>query len=247
MENQASEIGIEDFSIANIQNSKEGLLEDDFNVNGTAGYECDQSRIINMSGVANSWIRNINTYKPEGNADYHILSNGILLAGTKNVTVDNCTIEYPQYRGANGNGYLYQIEGNDNLISNSKAIAGGHNFTYANFSANGNVLYNRHAGNSYKETDFHMYFSMANLIDTMTLDGDAISTITRRGMQFLKSKYAVTLPYGTAAIPKIDAEALSPDAKVTITQPTAVNGAGKVTIENKGASKEYLIECAARQ
>ncbi|RIX46564.1 hypothetical protein D3P08_26100 [Paenibacillus nanensis] len=174
-----SEIGLEDFSIANVQNSKSGLGEDDFKVEGTAGYETDNAKVINVIAAANSWIRNISTYKPEGNSTYHILSKGIILDRTKNITVDHVTMQYPQYRGANGNGYLYQLIGNDNLITDSNAVGARHSFTYANFSANGNVLHNVYSENSFYLTDFHMYLSMANLIDNMTVNGDAISAITR--------------------------------------------------------------------
>jgi hypothetical protein len=178
-EKPVEEVGIEGFSIANVQNPNSGLGENDFNVVGTAGYESDNAKAINVVGVANSWIRNLNTYKPAGNETYHILSKGIILDRTKNMTVDNVTMEYPQYRGANGNGYLFQFIGNDNLISNSKAVAARHSYTYANVSANGNVLYNSVSEDPTLLTDFHMYLSMANLIDNMTMRGDAISAITR--------------------------------------------------------------------
>ncbi|WP_178019506.1 discoidin domain-containing protein [uncultured Paenibacillus sp.] len=173
------EVGLEDFSIANVQNSKPGLGEDDFKVEGTAGYEADNAKAINVIAAANSWIRNVGTYKPPGNADYHILSKGIILDRTKNVTVEKVTMQYPQYRGANGNGYLYQFIGNDNLIVGSRAVGARHSFTYANFSANGNVLLDSYSENSYYLTDFHMYLSMANLIDNFAVNGDAISAITR--------------------------------------------------------------------
>ena len=174
-----SEVGIEDFSIANVQNHNSGLGEDDYKVVGTAGYESDNAKVINLIAVANSWVRNVSTYKPEGNSTYHILSKGIILDRTKNVTVDHVTMQYPQYRGANGNGYLYQFIGNDNLITDSNAIAARHSFTFANFSANGNVMHNVYSENSSLMTDFHMYLSMANLIDNMTLNGDGISAISR--------------------------------------------------------------------
>lgn len=352
-----SEVGIEDFSIANVQNAKSGLGEDDYKVVGTAGYEADNAKVINMIAVANSWVRNLNTYKPAGNATYHILSKGIILDRTKNVTVDNVTMQYPQYRGANGNGYLYQFIGNDNLIANSKAIAARHSFTYANFSGNGNVLHNVYSENSSLMTDFHMYLSMANLIDNMTLNGDGISAITRdygssatnrhgvvttesvfwnttgqaahsskngiiieseqfgngyivgtkgavtgvnvnivgsipdtntkpfdmaegvgeggrlvpqslyadqfdrrssgkeltlqsllvngeaiSGMQFLKTKYAVTLPYGTTQVPVIAAKALAEDAVVSITQPAGTNGTGIIQVSKHGATQEYRVQ-----
>ncbi|MDU4695875.1 MAG: glycosyl hydrolase family 28-related protein [Paenibacillus sp.] len=173
------EVGLEDFSIANVQNSRPGLGEDDFKVEGTAGYEADNAKAINVIAAANSWIRNVGTYKPPGNTEYHILSKGVILDRTKNVTVEKVTMQYPQYRGANGNGYLYQFIGNDNLITGSRAVGARHSFTYANFSANGNVLLDAYSENSFYLTDFHMYLSMANLIDNFTVNGDAISAITR--------------------------------------------------------------------
>lgn len=350
------EAGLEDFSIASIQNPKSGLAEDDFKVIGTAGYEIDNAKAINMIAVADSWVRNVSSYKPEGNTTYHLSSKGIILDRTKNVTVDNVTMEYPQYRGANGNGYLYQFIGNDNLIANSNAVGARHSFTYANFSANGNVLHNVYSENSTLLTDFHMYLSMANLIDNMSLNGDGISAITRdygssptnrhgvvttesvfwnttgiaahrskngiiieseqfgngyiigtkgavtgvkvdivgsipeadtspfdmaegigegerlnpqslyedqfarrtagmelglqsllvnggavNGMQFLKSRYTYTLPYGTEQVPVIQAAALAPDAQVVIEQPETTTDTGIITVARDGASKTYHI------
>ncbi|MBJ6360709.1 S-layer homology domain-containing protein [Paenibacillus sp. GCM10012307] len=351
-----SEVGLEDFSIATIQNSKDGIGEDDFRVIGTAGYEVDNAKAINMVAVVNSWVRNVSSYKPEGNLTYHLSSKGIILDRTKNVTIDNVTLEYPQYRGANGNGYLYQFIGNDNLIANSKAVGARHNFTYANFSANGNVLYNVHSEHSSLLTDFHMYLSMANLIDNMTLNGDTISAITRdygssptnrhgvvstesvfwnttgiaahsskngiiieseqfgngyiigtqgaatgvkvdiagsipeadtspfdmaegigegerlnpqslyvdqfarrtaelelglqsllvngeavNGMQFLKTIYTHTLPYGTEQIPVIGAAPFSSDAQIEIEQPKTTTDTGRITVTKGGTSKTYDV------
>ncbi|MUG43511.1 discoidin domain-containing protein [Paenibacillus woosongensis] len=357
-ESPISEVGIEDFSISNIQNSKSGLGEDDFKVEGTAGYESDNSKVINVIAAADSWIRNISTYKPAGNSTYHILSKGIILDRTKNVTVDQVTMEHPQYRGANGNGYLYQFIGNDNLIANSHAVGARHSFTFANFSANGNVMHNVYSENSSLLTDFHMYLSMANLIDNMTLNGDGISAITRDygssetnrhgvvttesvfwnttgqaahpsksangiiveseqfghgyvigtkgavtgvnvqitgsiadtdtrpfdmaegigqgerltpqslfsdqferrdrrfdwglssllvngeaidGMQFLRTSYTYTLPYGSTLTPTIQAAALASDAEISITQPSGTSGTGIIRVTKDGISQEYQV------
>ncbi|MDR9746023.1 discoidin domain-containing protein [Paenibacillus taichungensis] len=351
------EVGLEDFSIANIQNAKSGLGEDDFKVVGTAGYEADNAKAVNVIAVANSWIRNINTYKPAGNTDYHLLSKGIILDRTKNVTVDHVTMQYPQYRGANGNGYLYQFIGNDNLIKNSKAIGARHSFTYANFSANGNVLQGSYSEKPSLLTDFHMYLSMANLIDNLVVNGDGISAITRDygssetnrhgvvttesvfwnttgqaahpsksgviveseqfgngyvigtkgkdtgvnvnivgsipdantqpfdmaegigegdrlspqslyqdqskkrikdlhlglqsllvngeaigGMQFLRTDYVHTLPYGTTETPIISAKAFAKEAKVKIKQPQGTNGTGEITVSYRGHNQNVRVK-----
>ncbi|RXZ82924.1 DNRLRE domain-containing protein [Paenibacillaceae bacterium] len=356
------EIGLEDFSIANMQNSNSGLDENDYREPGTAGYESDNAKAINMIAVADSWIRNVSTYKPPGNAAYHLLSNGIILDRTKNVTIDHVTMQYPQYRGANGNGYLYQFKGNDSLVTESTAVAARHNFTFANFAANGNVMHNVRGENSTLLTDFHMYLSMANLIDNMTLDRDGISAISRdygssatnrhgvvttesvfwnttgiaahrskngiiieseqfghgyiigtkgavtgvnvdiigsisdtdtspfdmaegiaegerltpqslyedqaqrrlnafelalqsllvngeavSGMQFLRTGYTYTLPYGTEQIPTIQATPRSSAAEVTITQPAATNGTGVIHVEKDGISQSYTIDFRVAQ
>ncbi|MEC0310999.1 glycosyl hydrolase family 28-related protein [Paenibacillus lautus] len=355
-EDPIAEIGLEDFSLANVQNSKPGLGEDDFKVIGTAGYESDNAKAINVVAAANSWIRNVNTYKPSGNEDYHILSKGIILDRTKNVTVEDVTMQYPQYRGANGNGYLYQFIGNDNLIKNSKAVGARHSFTYANFSANGNVLQGAYSENPSLLTDFHMYLSMANLIDNLVVNGDAISAITRdygssetnrhgvvttesvfwnttgqaahrskpgviveseqfgngyvigtkgsvtgvnvhivgsipdantqpfdmaegigegtrlspqslyqdqtknrmdqinlglqsllidgepiAGMQFLRTEYAHTLPYGTSEPPVIAATPFSKDAKISIRQPRGADGTGEIIITYRGHTRKVKV------
>ncbi|MCP4449726.1 MAG: hypothetical protein GY811_31000, partial [Myxococcales bacterium] len=73
------EIGIEELSIGNVQNTTPGMDTDDYTIPGRGGYEVHASFAIYLTAVVNSWVRNVSTFKPEGNNRAHLLSNGIRL------------------------------------------------------------------------------------------------------------------------------------------------------------------------
>ena len=72
-----------------------------------------------FDGADNCWARGISSYCPPGNdANIHLLSHGVRLMRTRNVTVEDCFFAYPQYRGEGGNGYMYTLYGNECLLKN---------------------------------------------------------------------------------------------------------------------------------
>ena len=174
-----SESGVERFSIGNKESTLLGLDMLDFDKPGTAGYSVHNSMAISFKGVANCWARNINTYVPEGNNGTHILSKGIVMENTRNITVDNCRVSNPQYLGEGGNGYAFQSIGNDNLVTNCVADNARHSFTLSFMNSNGNVFYNNTSNNGMYLSDFHMHLSMANLFDSTILNGDSIDAAIR--------------------------------------------------------------------
>lgn len=178
-----TEVGLEGFSIGMAESSKDGLAALDFQNPGTAGYDAHFSHAVFFKDVANGWMRNVHTYAPEGNAGgYHILSRGVMLERVRGITVENCDFRKPQYLGGGGNGYLFTLAGNECLIKDCYAEGGRHNFTFQKMYASGNVILNCTTVDGYLPSDFHMYLSVANLIDGMTCDGD-----------FLEARYR---PYG---------------------------------------------------
>lgn len=180
---QITETGLEDFSIGNREHPGEGWGEEDHGVEGTAAYEVHQSHVITFASAENCWMRRVNTFAPRGNAaGVHILSNGAKFERSRNVTFIDCDWRHAQYKGGGGNGYLYTFQGNDCLVRDSHAEGGRHNFDFGFMSASGNVIHNCVSKDGRMASDFHMLFSVANLLDNITCDGD-----------FLEARYR---PYG---------------------------------------------------
>ena len=174
------ECGIEDLSIGNTENPKSGWDEESYSTSGTGAYDVHFSQAISMNYVEDSWIKNVNTYKPEVNTlDFHILSNCLILRSCRQVTVDSCFFQKPQYEGGGGNGYMYTLESNDCLIKNSRANHSRHNYDFKYPFSNGNVIHNCRGENSKYSSDFHMFLSMSNLFDVFTVNGDYLESMFR--------------------------------------------------------------------
>ncbi|MBN1525738.1 MAG: discoidin domain-containing protein [Spirochaetales bacterium] len=194
-ESPLTDVGIESFSIGNVQNPKSGDGDEDYNTLGTMAYEVHGSHAIDFKFTVNSWVKNIDTFKPAANSgDFHVLSNMMLLYQTRGVTVYECTFQKPQYEGGGGNGYMYTLAGNDNLITNCEAIHSRHNYDFKYMYSNGNVITQCVSTTPRLVSDFHMFLSMANLFDKMTVNADAISAVWR--------------PYGTTIHGQVTSESV---------------------------------------
>ena len=167
------ETGLEGFSIGMRQSPLQGFGDNDYTVQGTAGYAVHASAAIQMLYCEDSWGRDIGTFLPDGNdARVHIHSHGIRLHYSRQVTLTNCDFRHAQYHGGGGNGYLYTFSGNDCLIRDSYAENGRHNYDFQNMWCSGNVLWRSTSKDGSLPSDFHMYLSQANLLDNVTCDGD---------------------------------------------------------------------------
>jgi hypothetical protein len=181
---QVRESGIENLSIGNTEHPGIGFGDNDYPIAGTAAYDCHASFAIKLVNTINCWVRNVGTFAPQGNADdHHILSNGIEVSESLNVTLEGCDILYPQYGGGGGNGYLYRISANETLLKECSARFGRHNFVISGFSTSGNVFYrcfSEFTGypGSARASDTHIAMSQSNLWDNVRLKKD-----------FLESKY----------------------------------------------------------
>lgn len=177
---QLSESGIEYLSIGNVDNTKEGMGEGDFNVAGTAAYEVHNSHLIEFRYAENCWIKSVSTYRPvENTTNTHILSNCLLVKNSRFVTVEDCDFRNTLYNGEGGNGYLYCLMSNDCLIKNCYAENARHNYDFKMMESNGNVILNCKSKNPRFPSDFHMMLSMANLFDGFISDGDFIDASFR--------------------------------------------------------------------
>jgi len=174
-----SEVGLEDFSLGMKQHPGEGWGEEDFGVEGTAAYDVHQSHAIVFTSAENCWMRRVNSFAPSGNSPtVHVLSNGVKFLRSRQVTAEDCDWRNTQYQGGGGNGYLYTLHGNECLIHRCRAENGRHNYDFGTMASSGNVLLDCLAKDGRLASDFHMHFSVSNLHDNTTCDGD-----------FLEAKY----------------------------------------------------------
>lgn len=176
------ESGIEDFSIGMRQHPGGGLDDDDSKnaTPGTTAYEIFRAAAVVFDSAENCWARRIGTFRPESNPDnYHLLSHGLRIFRSRQLTVEDCEFSFPQYRGEGGNGYMFTLYGNDCLLKGCTGEAGRHNYSLGEMSANGNVIVRCKAKDGRLPSDFHMFFSLANLFDSTSCDGDFLQAILR--------------------------------------------------------------------
>ncbi len=188
-----SEVGIEHLSIGNREHPGSGFENNDYTQSGTAAYEVHDSKMIHIERAVNSWVQNVNTYRPSVNTnDYHLLSNAIVLEQTRNISVVNSNLKNPQYRGGGGNGYHITIKGNDNLIQDIITENGRHNYSFALMRSNGNVIHRSTSTDPTELLDFHRHLSMSNLLDSLTLNNDTIQASVRPFPSTSNQKHGIT-------------------------------------------------------
>lgn len=201
LNNMISEVGLQDFSIGNVQHpGTTGWGEEDYTVSTNSSYDCAASYVIVFNYVLNSWMKNISSYKYSGNTTgTNILSNGILVQYSRSVTIDSCTMQYAQFGGGGGNGYAYRISANECLMKNSIAYYIRHGIVFSSMWSSGNVIHKCRdiktgiqCGNTGSMStsgwgsDHHMHFSQSNLIDQCYSENSAYVAFYR--------------PYGSAPL-----------------------------------------------
>jgi hypothetical protein len=177
------EIGLENFSIGMLENPlTTGWGDNDYTIAGTGAYQVTNSSAIMLMSAENCWVKQVNTYHPAQNTastisrpqpdNINVISGARALSDTRLITVDSCNRGYSQYNGNGGNGYIYNLAGQEALIINCTAQYGRHNFSLNLMECSGNVIQNCSSSMSRNSSDFHQYLSPANLIDNITLDGE---------------------------------------------------------------------------
>ena len=195
-----SEVGLEDFSIGMRQHPAPGWetiiprlcpipvkgdnmthvdspdwSEGAFDTTNTPAYAVHASYAIAFARAENCWMQRVHTYAPSGNTPgVHVLSNTLILAESRFVTVDSCDLKFPQYEGGGGNGYHFVMHGEECLLRNCIAEGGRHNYDFVEMHTSGNVILDCTARNGKLPSDFHMYFAAANLFDGTICDGDSL-------------------------------------------------------------------------
>ncbi len=194
------EVGIEHIGIGMLENTKSGLGEQDYDIQGTAAYDLASSNAIRIEHTVNAWIQDVKSYQPSVNkiidswvgGGYHIQSNGIEVTQSRFVTISNCDFRNSEYRGGDGNGHFYQIEANDVLITHSRGENGRHNFSFKGAVTSGSVMQYTYAGKGWHMSDFHTKLSQGNLIDNHTVAGDAIESRNRYDNGSVGSRHGIT-------------------------------------------------------
>jgi hypothetical protein len=174
------ECGIEALSIGNVQHPGKGWQSDDYLVPGTGAYDVHESWMVSFSRARNCWARDVHSYQAEGNSfTCHLLSNGIQIQISSNITLRDCSMKRPEYGGAGGNGYMFRLtHGNDCLIENCLADFSRHGFVNSHAGSSGNVFHKCEDRNTKRSTgntgyiltggdgsDNHMHFSHSSLWD----------------------------------------------------------------------------------
>jgi hypothetical protein len=173
------EVAVENLSMGSRAITYGSMGDDDWEVPGTGAYEVHNSSLIEVNHVANGWVRNVSSYRPDENHDHHFLSNGIRIRFARSVVVDNVDLRHSQYHGSGGNGYHFSIQGSDSLFTSCFSRDARHNFNVALIVATGNVIHESTAMEGRMPVEFHMHLSPANLIDSMVTEDDSISAVRR--------------------------------------------------------------------
>lgn len=178
-----TEVGLEDFSFANVQHPGTTWGDDDYLVSGTPGYEVHNSYFIRFGRVRDCWARRLSTYQPAVNSSTaHVLSGGMAIVESTHVTIEDCSFQRPQYGGGGGNGYMFLLlNSGELLLQRSTARFSRHGFSIAGIGASGMVLHEcldadtgraTGATGSYNTSgsgsDLHRHFSQAILFDRCT-------------------------------------------------------------------------------
>lgn len=179
------EVGLEDFSFANVQHPGDTWAEGDHAVEGTAAHDVHGSFFIMIERAQDIWVRRLATYQPVANTTTaHLISGGVNVRESTHVTIEDCVFQRPQYGGGGGNGYLFRlIHTGESLVQRCEARFSRHGFMVSGIGASGNVFHDcldaetgraTGASGSYvtsgNASDHHMHFSQANLFDVCTAE-----------------------------------------------------------------------------
>ena len=188
-----AEVGLEDFSIGNLEHpdhDASGWVEAAFGNSSAAAYQTHGSALIRLERVWNSWVRRVESFRPEDNTlDTHFLSNGLIISHCRGLTIKEVVMRNSLYGGAGGNGYHYRFTNSaDNLVIRCVSDRNRHGFVFSSMGTSGNVIHDcldretrravlgRPSGSG---SDHHMHFSHSNLVDQCVADNSFFASIYR--------------------------------------------------------------------
>ena len=173
-------VGLEDFSIGNVQHPGSGFGNNEYHTEGTAAYDAHASWLIRIEHAYDSWVSGVHSFQAADNTTTcHMLSNGLALSRAFRVTVRDVEMRRAQYGGGGGNGYMFRVQrANDNLLEDGIADFSRHGIVVSHAGTSGNVFRRmedreteratgdtgQYSPNS-RGSDHHMHFSHSNLFD----------------------------------------------------------------------------------
>ncbi len=180
-----SEVGLEDFSIGNIEHhGNSGWGEEDYRDPALAAYDTHASWLVHWQGARDSWMRSVHSYRlPENAKPVHMLSNGVQLRFARGITLEDVEMQRPQYGGGGGNGYMIRFSAAQECLAlNCRVHWNRHGFVFSGMQTSGNVIRGglaRHTAwqaeggrTNGRGSDHHMHLSQSNLVDGVTLEED---------------------------------------------------------------------------
>ncbi len=179
------EVGLEDFSIGNIEHpnhgSSSGWGVNEYHDEGSNAYDVHASYALRLQRVRNSWVRNVHTYRPEQNeSEAHVLSNGLRIGNSVAVTVKDSHFQRALYAGGGGNAYMVRITNAQEILMQDTVVGyNRHGFVFSHMQTSGNVIHRGRAehtgwravpgGAGSSGSDHHMWLSQSNLVDNTQL------------------------------------------------------------------------------
>ncbi len=181
-----SEVGVESLGVANA-------------VAWEVAWASDQDNVISFEHVADGWLRDVASFVSPGapasgmGSGAHLQSNGILVSGSKRVTVADSHIAKAQNRGSGGNGYLFEVRQSSEILTRDcSAREGRHNFIQNwGFGTTGCVWLRVFAADGAQvplgplfdttitaPSEYHHSLATANLVDASTFD-DGFDALNR--------------------------------------------------------------------
>ncbi|MCC5806785.1 MAG: DNRLRE domain-containing protein [Opitutales bacterium] len=178
-------VGLEDFSIGNLQHpSDNGWGEEDYRNSALPAYDTHASYLVRWQGVRDSWMRSVASFRaPENTKPVHMLSNGVVLFYTRGITLEDVEMQRPQYGGGGGNGYMIRFSAAQECLAlDCRVHWNRHGFVFSGMQTSGNVIHRGLARQTAwqaeggrtngRGSDHHMHLSQSNLVDGVTLDSD---------------------------------------------------------------------------
>lgn len=144
--------------------------ESDF---ASATDEAHSWNFVSIDDAQNVWVRDTTSANFARSA---VLSN----PGAKWVTVDSATNLTPKSQVTGGRRYSYDLSGQLELVTNSEANEGRHDFVNnSSRPAGPHVFHNSVANNALDEAGPHQRWATGTLFDNITVDGDQINARNR--------------------------------------------------------------------
>ena len=140
---------------------------------GTPDDEDHAWTFVEMDDTQHGWVRDVS-------AQHYGYSTVSIGRDAKNISVVNSQFLDPVSQITGSRRYSFEIEGQLNIVRDSTADSGRHDFVLNSPSPGPNVFFNNSATNAQSDTGPHQRWSTGTLFDNISVQGDNIN-IRNRG------------------------------------------------------------------